>query len=104
MVPVLVAGDTAHGDIGKAGAAVDALPAHRIGDAGHELLEIVEVREMQLRQLLAGHRADVHRDLLQVLGPLLRGDDDGLERVGHRRLRLRGGRKAGQDGRREKKR
>ncbi len=80
VVLVGAAHHPAHVDMRAAGLTVAALPlAARVGNAGRILHIAVQAADIELLELRAAQHLDADRDVLQVLGALLRGDDDLFE-------------------------
>ena len=80
MVAVAAAHHAAHVDVRYSGLTVAALSlAADVGHARQELNVVVEVRDVELLELLRPERHDRERHVLQVLAALLRGNDDFLE-------------------------
>ena len=80
MVAVAAAHHAAHVDVRYSRLTVAALSlAADVGHARQELDVVVEVRDVELLELLRPERHDRERHVLQVLAALLRGNDDLLE-------------------------
>ena len=76
VVAVAAAGHAAHVDLAEAGA------AGRDRHAGQQLGVVLEVVDLQLVELLGADHVEADRHVLRILGALLRGDGDGVERGG----------------------